>query len=89
MDPEWADAHYGITQVYAAMGDLDSAQIHKSLHEKYKPDDNSRDTVIAIARSKNKAADHAAEDIAIYQLDKLEKLVPVSQFIKNNNIKEE
>jgi tetratricopeptide (TPR) repeat protein len=89
MDPEWVDAHFGLTQVYAALGDVESSKKHKSLHEKYKQDDNSRDTVIAIARSKNKAADHAAENIAIYQLDKLEKLVPVSQYIKNNSIKEE
>jgi len=89
MDPEWVDAHFGLTQVYAAMGDVENSRKHKSLHEKYKQDDNSRDTVIAIARSKNKATDHAAEKIAIYQLDKLEKLFPVSDYIKNNSIKEE
>ncbi|MBL4659324.1 MAG: hypothetical protein JKY19_03135 [Alcanivoracaceae bacterium] len=88
-NPEWADAHFGLFQLYAAMGgseNMNKAQHHKALHQKYKADDNVRDTVIAKARAKNKAADHAAEAIAIYQLEKLDRYAPTSQFIKNNNI---
>lgn len=89
LNPEWADAHFGLFQLYAAMGDTEQAKYHKTLHQKHKIDDNAHDTVIAKARAKNKAADHAAEAIAIYKLDKLENLMPVSQFIKTNSINEE
>ena len=92
LNPEWADAHFGLFQLYAAMGgeeNLLKARQHKSLHQKYKIDDNVHDTVIAKARATNKAADHAAEAIAIYQLDRLDQYIPVNRFIKNNNIKTE
>ena len=89
MNPEWADAHFGLFQLYAAMGDTKKAQYHKKLHNKYKVDDNAHDTVIAKARAKNKAADHAAEAIAIYALDKFESYQAVNQFIKNNTIETE
>jgi hypothetical protein len=35
---------------------------------KYKPDDNARDQAIAVARTADPAADHAAEAIVIYDL---------------------
>jgi len=89
LNPEWADAHFALSQVYAAMGDTEMYNQHKVLHNKYKTDDNSKDSVIAIARAKNEAADHAAEAIAIYKLDKIENLMPVNQFIKNNSINQE
>ena len=89
LNPEWADAHFGLFQLYAAMGDLDKSKYHKALHEKYKIDDNAHDTVIAKARANNKAADHAAETIAIYPLDEVKQFQPVKQFIKDNNIREE
>ncbi len=68
MNPEWPDAHYGISQVYAALGEADKAAQHRALHQKYKVDDNARDRAIALARSKDPAADHAANPIAIYRL---------------------
>ncbi|VAW34663.1 hypothetical protein MNBD_GAMMA01-953 [hydrothermal vent metagenome] len=86
LNPEWADAHFGMFQLYTAMGDEAKANQHKALHQKHKIDDNAHDTVIAKARANNKAADHAAEAIAIYELDKLENYTPVNKFIKNNNI---
>jgi tetratricopeptide (TPR) repeat protein len=86
MNPEWADAHFGLFQLYAALGDLEKAQYHKKLHNKYKVDDNAHDSVIAIARANNKAADHAAEIIAIYELNQIDNFSPVNQFIKNNSI---
>lgn len=89
MNPEWADAHFGLFQLYAALGEVQEAQKHKALHDKHKVDDNAHDTVIAKARAKNKAADHAAEMIAIYELDRLENTISVNNFIKENNIREE
>ncbi|HFC30016.1 MAG TPA: hypothetical protein ENJ44_03115, partial [Oceanospirillales bacterium] len=69
LNPEWADAHFGLFQLYAAMGKGDLAKKHKQWHEKYKKDDNAHDSVIAKARAVNKAVDHAAEMIAVYDLD--------------------
>ncbi len=89
LNPEWADAHFGLFQLYASMGELEKSKYHKALHQKHKIDDNAHDTVIAIARSKNKAADHAAEMIAIYPLDNVGNYQPVNQFIKDNNIRVE
>ncbi|MFK8013612.1 MAG: multiheme c-type cytochrome [Marinicellaceae bacterium] len=86
LNPEWADAHYGLSQVYAALGDVENSQLHQSFHNKYKADDNSKDKVIAKARANNAAADHAAEAIAIYKLDKLQNMIPVIQYITKNNI---
>ncbi len=89
LNPEWADAHFGLFQLYAAIGNSEKADKHKNLHQKYKIDDSAHDTVIAKARANNKAADHAAEMIVIYQLDKIDNYQPVKQFIKDNNIRVE
>ncbi len=89
LNPEWADAHFGLFQLFAAMGNSEDAEKHKALHKLHKLDDNAHDSVIAIARANNKAADHAAEDIAIYTLDKLKNYLPVKDFIKSHNIKQE
>lgn len=89
LNPEWADAHFGLFQLYAAMGEIELSKHHKNMHQKYKIDDSAHDTVIAKARANNKAADHAAEMIAIYQLNKFVKYQAVKKFIKENNIREE
>ena len=89
LNPEWADAHFGLFQLYAAMNNNEKSKYHKALHQKHKADDNAHDTVIAKARAENKAADHAAEAIAIYPLDKLDTYQPVNEFIKQNSIEVE
>ena len=45
---------------------------HRSLHLKYKPDDNAQDNSVAAHRARNPAANHAAESIVIYDLQKAE-----------------
>ncbi len=80
MNLEWPDAHYGLAQVYAAMGDMNKADKHRALHQKYKLDDNARDRAIALARSKDPAADHAANPIAIYTLSSAGRWQPVDTF---------
>ena len=87
LNPEWADAHFGLFQLYTAMDNHEMAKIHKDFHQKYKTDDNAHDKVIALARAKNKAADHAAEAIAIYHLNKKDLYSSVKDFINNNNIR--
>jgi len=69
-DTENLTAHYGLRQVYADLGDVEAEQRHSALHAKYKPDDNARDYAVAQARSKYPAANHAAEAIVIYDLQR-------------------
>ncbi|HLU47541.1 MAG TPA: tetratricopeptide repeat protein, partial [Planctomycetota bacterium] len=69
LDPENAPAHYGLSQIYRELGDLENAEKHAKLHRKYKPDDTAR-RVTALHRAANPAADHAAESIVIYDLQR-------------------
>ncbi len=68
LDPENVNAHYGLAQLYAQTGATDAQAMHRALHAKYKPDDNARDAAIATARRRDKAADHAASAVVIYDL---------------------
>ena len=67
-DPERASSHYGIAQVYTALGNEQQAQRHLQQHSYYKVDDNARDFAIAEARRRDPVADHAAESVVIYDL---------------------
>ena len=68
LDPERASAHYGLAQVYAALGLADQAERERELHRFYRLDDNARDTAIVRARAASAAADHAADAVVIYDL---------------------
>jgi hypothetical protein len=68
------------------MGKTDQAKHHQALHLKHKADDNAHDTVIATARANNKAANHAADAIAIYQLTTEPENMTVSEYINKHNI---
>ena len=68
LDSESVPAHYGLAQVYAALGDGEREQEHRALHAKYKIDDHARDHAFSVHRAANPAADHAAEAIVIYDL---------------------
>ena len=46
----------------------EQAAIHAQLYEKFRPDNNAAERVVALHRSRNPAADHAAEPVAIYEL---------------------
>ncbi len=63
-------AHYNLALIYEALGDAKQATLHRQLHERYRPDDNATDRAISIARRANKAADHAAQAIVIYPLQR-------------------
>ncbi len=67
-DPENLEAHWGLKQVFNLLGDSEREKHHSELHAIYKPDDNARDQAIAAARRKNPAANHAAEQVVIYDL---------------------
>ncbi|MEM7228390.1 MAG: multiheme c-type cytochrome [Planctomycetota bacterium] len=70
IDSENVRAHYNLRQICTELGDLEQAEVHAELHRKYKPDDNAADQAIAAARRKYPAANKAAEDIVIYDLQR-------------------
>jgi len=70
LDSENVTAHYNLALIYARLGDTRLADEHRKLHERYRPDDNARDRAIAIHRANNPAADHAAQSIVIYPLQR-------------------
>ena len=70
IDPENASAHYNLSLIAAQLGAQDKAAEHRRLHETYRTDENARDYAVAVARRNNPAADHAAEAIVIYDLQR-------------------
>ncbi len=70
LDPENVTAHYGLNLIYRDLGDDAKAAEHSALHGTYKVDDNARDLAIANARIKYPAANHAAEAVVIYDLQR-------------------
>ena len=70
LDSENAEAHYGLSQIYTRLGEADLASTHRALYTKYKADDNARDRAIVLARQKSAPANHAAEAIVLYDLER-------------------
>jgi tetratricopeptide (TPR) repeat protein len=70
IDSENLAAHYNLGLIYAQLGDEKLAEEHRRLHERYRPDDNARDRAVTAARRGNPAADHAAQAIVIYPLQR-------------------
>jgi tetratricopeptide (TPR) repeat protein len=68
LDPENMTAHYNLSLIYRQLGDHEKGKTHLALYQKYKPDDNARDRALVLARSKDPAANHAAEAVVIYDL---------------------
>jgi tetratricopeptide (TPR) repeat protein len=69
-DPENATALWGLAQIAALEGDAAEAARLRALHARYKPDDNAGDRAVALARRANPAANHAAEDVVVYDLQR-------------------
>jgi tetratricopeptide (TPR) repeat protein len=78
LDPENVTAHYNLGLIHGQLGDGPAAERHRALYAKYKPDDNARDRAVAAARIRYPAANHAAEAVVIYDLqrDGAEELPP-------------
>ncbi len=72
LDPENATAHFNLDLLYRQLGDKDKAQAHAALYQKYRVDDNARDHAVTVARTNDPAANHAAEAIVIYDLNRRE-----------------
>jgi tetratricopeptide (TPR) repeat protein len=70
LDPENAQAWYVLSQVATEQGDRDLAERARAQHATYKLDDNARDAAITVARARYPAANHAAEPIVIFDLQR-------------------
>ncbi|QDV64037.1 multiheme c-type cytochrome [Crateriforma conspicua] len=68
IDAENVTAHANLAEIYAATGQTESADRHRILHERYKPDDNAAEVAIPVARRQYPAANRAAEKVVIYDL---------------------
>jgi len=70
LDSENLTAHYTLALIHQQLGDESRAALHRTAHEKYRPDDNARDRAISNARRANPAADHAAQATVLYPLQR-------------------
>jgi len=69
-DPENVTAHFNLDLIFKQLDDRQRATEHFELYQKYRPDDNARDRAVAIHRAANPPANHAAEAIVIYDLQR-------------------
>lgn len=69
-DAENVTAHFNLAKVYALLDDQELRAYHQELHEKYKSDDNAQEIALPKARQKYPAADHAAEALVVYDLQR-------------------
>ncbi|MCH2161474.1 MAG: hypothetical protein MK085_06330, partial [Phycisphaerales bacterium] len=69
MNAQRGGTWYTLSRVLAALGEEERAEIARSQFELLRPDDNAADRAIQKARRADPAANHAAEPIAIYDLD--------------------
>ena len=74
IDPESVTAHFNLHRLYETISDQELAVKHQALHLRYKPDDNASGRAIRLAREKYPAADHAAEAVVKYSLQRKEQL---------------
>lgn len=70
LDSENVMAHYNLMLLHTELGNESKATEHRQLHDRYRPDPNATDRAIAIHRRNNPAADHAAQAITIYPLQR-------------------
>ena len=69
-DAENFTAHYGLAQVHARLGNDERAAVHRTQHGRYRQDDNAHDRAVTAARRRDAAANHAAEAVVIYDLQR-------------------
>jgi tetratricopeptide (TPR) repeat protein len=69
-DPENLEAHYNLALVYDDLGDEARAAEHRALVQRYRPDDHAIEQAVAVHRRNNPAADHAAEPVTVYDLQR-------------------
>jgi tetratricopeptide (TPR) repeat protein len=72
VDSENVTAHYALSLLHGELGQRERAAFHREAHLRYTPDEQSRSRVLAIHRRANPAADHAAQALVIYDLQRRE-----------------
>ncbi|MHC4876491.1 MAG: tetratricopeptide repeat protein [Planctomycetota bacterium] len=70
IDSEDVTAHFNLQLLYAELGDEEKSAEHAKLHAKYKPDENAPGRAVRLAREKYPAANHAAEAVVKYPLQR-------------------
>jgi Flp pilus assembly protein TadD len=70
VDSEDVTAHAALAAIYQRLGDPEKSDFHGAAHLRYKPDDNAIDVAIPAARAQYPAANHAAEALVIYWLQR-------------------
>jgi tetratricopeptide (TPR) repeat protein len=79
VDSENVTAHANLAEAYALIGDAGKEQHHRTLHTRYKPDDNAAEVATPKARRRYPAANHAAEALVIYDLQRVESQQELSR----------
>ena len=69
-DPENLTAHFNLALIHAGLGNAERASTHRALAEKYRPDEHAVERAVTMHRRANPAADHAAEPVAVYDLQR-------------------
>jgi len=69
-DPENTAAHYNLGLIHSMLGNNMKAGEHRQLHAYYRVDDNAIERAVTLHRRQNPAADHAAEAVVIYDLQR-------------------
>ncbi|MEX0818212.1 MAG: multiheme c-type cytochrome, partial [Pirellulaceae bacterium] len=70
IDSEDVTGHHNLQLLYAELGDSLKSQEHERLHRRYKADDNAPGRAVRLAREKYPAANHAAEAVVKYPLQR-------------------
>jgi tetratricopeptide (TPR) repeat protein len=70
IDSENVTAHHNLQLLYAELGDTEKSHEHERLHLRYKLDDNAQGRAERLARQKYPAANHAAEAVVKYPLQR-------------------
>ena len=70
IDSEDFTAHHNLQLLYAELGEDDKSQEHERLHRRYKTDDTAQSRAVRLAREKYPAANHAAEAVVKYSLQR-------------------
>ena len=70
LDEENITAHYNLQLIYRLLGEQKRAEYHGLEHRKYQLDDNARDAAVQAARKKYPWANHAAEAVVVYELQR-------------------
>jgi Cytochrome c554 and c-prime len=70
IDSENVTAHYALSLIHTDLGDATRAATHREAHRRYTADEQARNRVIAEHRAANPPANHAAQSVVIYDLQR-------------------